>query len=372
MSTPGRNDPCHCGSGEKYKRCHLRSDTEAHQSSVRAHAADVNTLHQKLPKHFDAVATAIDELRQGRLSEARLSQVRRSLRAGGSLRALRYDHTAFEAATTLTLAEKDPWRAWELCAPTLVPQADRQRDAWVVRALEVLESVDPGRETDQEAVVTTIAILLSGRSLGPAPAVEQPLFGELFVEQWRDLRELKSDAADEASGSDSTEAETTTGSAIDALKELLTGETPPPLLTLDGWLSLDQAMAGLLQLPTEERSRALAGLLGAVGGELGPSARDRAARLSVHARLSPAARDQARVVARAWHASASSVLMALLRTRSRQVLWRSSEERSTFAALDRQTSPEALRRYARWLDARGETEAAGRMDALARGGVLNA
>jgi len=26
---PGRNDPCHCGSGDKYKRCHQDSDREA-------------------------------------------------------------------------------------------------------------------------------------------------------------------------------------------------------------------------------------------------------------------------------------------------------------------------------------------------------
>lgn len=24
--TPGRNDPCRCGSGKKYKRCHLAAD----------------------------------------------------------------------------------------------------------------------------------------------------------------------------------------------------------------------------------------------------------------------------------------------------------------------------------------------------------
>ncbi len=24
--TPGRNDPCWCGSGKKYKRCHLEQD----------------------------------------------------------------------------------------------------------------------------------------------------------------------------------------------------------------------------------------------------------------------------------------------------------------------------------------------------------
>jgi len=25
---PGRNDPCWCGSGKKYKNCHLNSDNE--------------------------------------------------------------------------------------------------------------------------------------------------------------------------------------------------------------------------------------------------------------------------------------------------------------------------------------------------------
>jgi SEC-C motif len=26
---PGRNDPCHCGSGKKYKQCHLDTDEQA-------------------------------------------------------------------------------------------------------------------------------------------------------------------------------------------------------------------------------------------------------------------------------------------------------------------------------------------------------
>lgn len=27
--TIGRNDPCHCGSGKKYKKCHLEKDEKA-------------------------------------------------------------------------------------------------------------------------------------------------------------------------------------------------------------------------------------------------------------------------------------------------------------------------------------------------------
>ena len=33
-ATPGRNDPCHCGSGKKYKQCHLAAD-EAEARQVR-------------------------------------------------------------------------------------------------------------------------------------------------------------------------------------------------------------------------------------------------------------------------------------------------------------------------------------------------
>ena len=35
----GRNDPCHCGSGKKYKQCHLDKD-EAAAREARAKAAE--------------------------------------------------------------------------------------------------------------------------------------------------------------------------------------------------------------------------------------------------------------------------------------------------------------------------------------------
>jgi hypothetical protein len=33
---PGRNEPCHCGSGKKYKRCHLDADRDAAREAARA------------------------------------------------------------------------------------------------------------------------------------------------------------------------------------------------------------------------------------------------------------------------------------------------------------------------------------------------
>ena len=34
LSGTGRNDPCPCGSGKKYKKCHLQKDEESHNKAV--------------------------------------------------------------------------------------------------------------------------------------------------------------------------------------------------------------------------------------------------------------------------------------------------------------------------------------------------
>jgi len=59
---PGRNDPCHCGSGKKYKHCCLQKD-EAEAAAARAKAAaeapapaaaaesTAHGAHARPPKH---------------------------------------------------------------------------------------------------------------------------------------------------------------------------------------------------------------------------------------------------------------------------------------------------------------------------------
>lgn len=45
---PGRNDPCHCGSGRKYKKCHLDADRKAVAGSDDVHARDRRLLDEML------------------------------------------------------------------------------------------------------------------------------------------------------------------------------------------------------------------------------------------------------------------------------------------------------------------------------------
>jgi hypothetical protein len=49
MSIPGRNDPCHCGSGKKYKKCHWQEDQARatdHPQLERARAERLEALGQ--------------------------------------------------------------------------------------------------------------------------------------------------------------------------------------------------------------------------------------------------------------------------------------------------------------------------------------
>jgi hypothetical protein len=45
---PGRNDPCWCGSGKKYKKCHLAADEEAERSGGDAKPAAEQSVHGRL------------------------------------------------------------------------------------------------------------------------------------------------------------------------------------------------------------------------------------------------------------------------------------------------------------------------------------
>ena len=60
---PGRNDPCHCGSGRKYKQCHLEKDeaarrkarakeqAEGGEAAAAAPAADAPKSSTPPPRH---------------------------------------------------------------------------------------------------------------------------------------------------------------------------------------------------------------------------------------------------------------------------------------------------------------------------------
>jgi tetratricopeptide (TPR) repeat protein len=81
MTKTGRNDPCHCGSGKKYKRCCLQEDQEGERlvrsAANAARQAEYDALVEELSLELDqaeeltAASNGVIELiRAGKLDEA--------------------------------------------------------------------------------------------------------------------------------------------------------------------------------------------------------------------------------------------------------------------------------------------------------------
>jgi tetratricopeptide (TPR) repeat protein len=80
MAKPGRNDPCPCGSGKKYKRCCLAKDEEAERALAPAHPSPQSDgVAQRIATatadddYVELIAlsnAAVDLVHEGRLEQA--------------------------------------------------------------------------------------------------------------------------------------------------------------------------------------------------------------------------------------------------------------------------------------------------------------
>ena len=70
MPTAGRNDPCPCGSGKKYKRCCLEREEAASKEERRAHAAELQATMAEVMELDRASNAVVDLIDAGRLDDA--------------------------------------------------------------------------------------------------------------------------------------------------------------------------------------------------------------------------------------------------------------------------------------------------------------
>jgi lipopolysaccharide biosynthesis regulator YciM len=89
LAAMGRNDPCHCGSGKKYKKCHLVADEAA--ATAPPQAPD--------PKQMVANAWGLFELRADKVTDAfTRPEVQPFIRAAHALGCLAYDQERYADA----------------------------------------------------------------------------------------------------------------------------------------------------------------------------------------------------------------------------------------------------------------------------------
>ena len=76
MSRIGRNDPCPCGSGKKYKQCCMRED-EAAARRRRLELGAADRALEWLAKHHEAAASeALEKVYLGKLGEGGVDKLR--------------------------------------------------------------------------------------------------------------------------------------------------------------------------------------------------------------------------------------------------------------------------------------------------------
>lgn len=78
MPKIGRNDPCHCGSGKKYKQCHLPIEEAAQAEQRRVKLAQdtlMPRLIQAAQAHVGAIPAALERFWEGKYTADQLSEL---------------------------------------------------------------------------------------------------------------------------------------------------------------------------------------------------------------------------------------------------------------------------------------------------------
>lgn len=70
LKDTGRNDPCLCGSGKKYKKCHLREDEEA-EHKLRAEQEKARAEEARSQEAEDKAQPALEGRAKGRKDEGK-------------------------------------------------------------------------------------------------------------------------------------------------------------------------------------------------------------------------------------------------------------------------------------------------------------
>jgi tetratricopeptide (TPR) repeat protein len=138
----GRNDACHCGSGKKYKVCHLDADAAARgaQGEQQAQSPDVPNPELPDPRIFERSTAEVV-----RMFEAR---ARRPKRAAEAAQELMYQAWEQRSPASRVALAREALRVWTGCA-----------DAYSLLASEVARSDEEARALWEQAVRAAAAAL---------------------------------------------------------------------------------------------------------------------------------------------------------------------------------------------------------------------
>ena len=224
---PGRNDPCPCGSGKKYKACHAAEDRAS--EAVAAPAAP--TAHP-LAQDLQAALEMLGESNMARVSET-LQRLGELLEGWGPTPGLRFDAQEFDKHVSRSLerladaVERDPSQAKNALRVGTVRELGTRQFLERLRATLLARATTAGLSSDDRRALCLGALLASTPKSGRFQPEDRPVLDVVFDVQFREWstqerQELASKLETLTSG-----VEDLSDEARDALRKAGEGEMEP-------------------------------------------------------------------------------------------------------------------------------------------------
>ncbi len=182
-SKPGRNDPCPCGSGKKYKACHAAED--------RARAAPPPAAPHPLAADLQAAMALLGDPDVSKLSRA-LDHLGALLTKWGPAPNIRFDDAAFDAHLTRALealpdtVEKDPTQAHRELLVGTVRQFGTRAFLDGFRAAVLQRATESGHTPEDRQALCVGALLASPSAKKDVRAEDIPVLDVVFDVQFHE------------------------------------------------------------------------------------------------------------------------------------------------------------------------------------------
>ena len=247
---PGRNDPCPCGSGKKYKACHASED-RARETVAPPAAAPAHPLARDLQAAMDMLGDSD----MSRVSET-LGHLGELLKQWGPGPGLRFDaeafnkHVSHEMERLEDAVARDPAQARNSLRLGTVRELGTKAFLEKLRTTLLMRATTAGLSSEDRQALCLGALLASTPKSGKFQPEDRPVLDVVFDVQFREWssrqrQELASKLEVLVSGADDISDE-----ARDALRKAGQGEMEPLVKYVEG----DPKLAARIAHEARERS----------------------------------------------------------------------------------------------------------------------
>ncbi|WP_309891664.1 SEC-C domain-containing protein [Archangium sp.] len=247
---PGRNDPCPCGSGKKYKACHAGDDRAQEVAASPPPAAA-----HPLAKDLQAALDMLGQSDMTRVSET-LTRLGELLKGWGPAPGLRFDSDGFEKHVSRQLErleqaiERDPAQAKHALRVGTVRELGTRAFLERLRVTLLARATTAGLTSEDRQALCLGALLASTPKSGQFQPEDRPVLDVVFDVQFQEWSAGQRQALASKLEALTSNADDISDEARDALRKAGEGEMEP----LVKYVESDPKLATRIAHEARERS----------------------------------------------------------------------------------------------------------------------